>query len=1612
MKHLLVIDRRARIPFAYVAVVILFLSVGAVSVMVAQEHERSREFIREPTSTTLHAGDLSILDLETRAYYIAHDILRDRMNVPAGSDTKELDVIDDLLQDRLSEYINATYPGTDGPYHIRITDWHVRLLLDEMNTTDLLDDVRKENCGRTYVMDNSSLSELATHAAPSLLPVTNTPYFRLVGSATYRIYNREEDVTFEKHNTFNKNLYSPLPLMKNLALRFQCEAQGEFGTLGRMIRYMVSTIAQYRVLSGYGGGGYGGDHDGNYDGKGVGDIITTGDVETALNVALLLMEARYFRDFDEGAASSLAASNNTDHSISRLLDNFVRNGSIDPADLIFLYEDIENGTLDVGRVFAQSVYSFADRFAWDLFNLFWGEEWDPEGDGTWDNEYYFDPTLDEPIVDWERIEARADTEQWCKARLMRWLEVFGKWLGITGSGDENGDIVKIEAQPEESAVIKDIYSRYKHPPMAGEGVGAPSGVDLCDVPVPPPGYGVPDYYVRVNDAYHVDGRYYLFGDASDGAYSGNKWYVRSYVRPEEAGQGDSTDARYLILGESPGVGGDDGRPHTYKLICRDDWGSGVGEKKYEFYVVEESLIEKHDGYMGGEGPYYSTFRFIVDALARSVKQQPSDPYNVESKGMMDYAAYDVERKYGDRESGLDIDPSDERFVIPHEVETAFRNEEGVVKKALDEVSDTAEQHKEKWFREGAFLNDTENPDSSGEFFLFDLMKETTDLWYEMIVNLYDGGYRDFDEDVSSSYGPEDGPEHWNNYEDDGNSQLAREQYQEGKHETESGSEKLAGSFKFRNDALRDCHYRVMEIVKTRDDALEFSFDNWQDMGSQHYRWQVKGSCGEAGILYGWVYAGSGTAAVPPEDRQMIPREVYDGTGSVEDLTPSDDAWKSTFDTYAEPIWDVLKNGNSGGTHNANNDQGNGIKPSVGETVGWSGWPETSGEGLLDDVTVEFIEGSGGLGGLNLITDEGGYGADAGNYDFNSDFYLYVRERVGGIFIADGALWDDLMADDGWLQDIIKIEMVDRIGDGFDVMNIPFLTASRRNVTWEFWHGDRARAAGNGSLFSEDLVVQREPKVLEDGGSSLGIDITVPGNGTHFVDAQDMEFPMSKDCFSTVWQVNVTANLSMSIGNSHLSSVTEHGHDLFRYNFSTDLEIDFPVAVYSGWDLESGWHTDDIDYRMSRGYFNRVGGDTPEDPFFVSREVCETVDATRDAVDWMLDTKMEAHGHLKDLPMAGGKEKSHSLIGLSEIFSSATDPDREEDGLLESASDSVDYINNISTGASALDGAGLREIYLRYFGYPATYYTGNTTLVLARGRSPGDSRGTSFEYAMRLDSSMNLSGYDRIGTGMKLDTFLDGGSGTFSADGKISPYREIDAGTYHNLSIYSGGVPKIIHGAGGTVEYLPAGLLDRNVTVTIGIAASSPIPDLLRSAIEDTGRFELSKHRKAALLGQCARYVEYFLGVLYNSHVDALKDSECLALFVNTSGSGFPGGFLNRSYGIRLTKYPEAERETALREYVTHLINNSYHVLDTLIEPSVQTSFYVNMPANMDSHLYLEVEHPEKGQRVVWRAAFPCAATVTPYLGSPWDAGARTVEGGVIASTGTRYLFWFEMDAGV
>ena len=91
---------------------------------------------------------------------------------------------------------------------------------------------------------------------------------------------------------------SPFPLLQATVREFRGAADGSESEVARIVQYILTTAAQYRALQGYAAGRFG------EPGTTTADILTPGDVEVAVNLALLLEQLRRFRSFDEGSAQA------------------------------------------------------------------------------------------------------------------------------------------------------------------------------------------------------------------------------------------------------------------------------------------------------------------------------------------------------------------------------------------------------------------------------------------------------------------------------------------------------------------------------------------------------------------------------------------------------------------------------------------------------------------------------------------------------------------------------------------------------------------------------------------------------------------------------------------------------------------------------------------------------------------------------------------------------------------------------------------------------------------------------------------------------------------------------------------------------------------------------------------------------------------------------------------------------------------------------------------------------------------------------------------------------------------------------------------------------------
>jgi hypothetical protein len=130
--------------------------------------------------------------------------------------------------------------------------------------------------------------------AGDLAPQTVPAYYRLQGSVYLDMNSSSEHLTIF-NITIDKLLPDITPYIATKLTEFEANGQSEFTDLGRMVRYMLTTLVRFRASEGIGSGPYDTEK----------DLLNEGDVELAVNLAVLLEEARLFGTYDQAAVKAL-----------------------------------------------------------------------------------------------------------------------------------------------------------------------------------------------------------------------------------------------------------------------------------------------------------------------------------------------------------------------------------------------------------------------------------------------------------------------------------------------------------------------------------------------------------------------------------------------------------------------------------------------------------------------------------------------------------------------------------------------------------------------------------------------------------------------------------------------------------------------------------------------------------------------------------------------------------------------------------------------------------------------------------------------------------------------------------------------------------------------------------------------------------------------------------------------------------------------------------------------------------------------------------------------------------------------------------------------------------
>ena len=409
-----------RVPYSFVALVVLSsiftLSVYLEQVVVVTTAQSSFD-VPGQTQSALDQAEAEVSAVAQQ------DLMQSEVGLLSAGINPQLNLLNQSLNTAFTASMTTLGLSTPqglsiGNVVIRAESWGINATFTEGVVQD---SVPQATTQAALGNPTLPLASTANTANVTRYATTEEPVYPMaVGQVTLTALDGSSGERVSVPYGFSVSVQSELGLLEAQTSEFTDSSWGPSGGLAKLDQYILTTLGELRALSGYGSGGYPGYQASTViSGPAGSSILSASDVHDAESLAVLLQSLRYFRSFDAGAVSSLLSSLSPGP-YQQLLDRYVFNGTIDPATLFLLFLDGQGGWSDgwiaSGEGLAGAIYSFADRFKFDLLQQFWRNQ-------------TVDPTLNEPVASWPTIVAQGNT--YAMNMLFEWLWDYGTWLGVT-----------------------------------------------------------------------------------------------------------------------------------------------------------------------------------------------------------------------------------------------------------------------------------------------------------------------------------------------------------------------------------------------------------------------------------------------------------------------------------------------------------------------------------------------------------------------------------------------------------------------------------------------------------------------------------------------------------------------------------------------------------------------------------------------------------------------------------------------------------------------------------------------------------------------------------------------------------------------------------------------------------------------------------------------------------------------------------------------------------------------------------------------------------------------------------------------------------------------------
>jgi hypothetical protein len=365
-KHRLSQDESARVPFAMVAVLILMLSMFSMAYLGGiQRQEAGLRLVDAEVSrqqSILHQVEEK---MALEGFYVASKAISASTQFFCNQS-----MLDKCFQENYSAYLGLAFPMFVDPYQVEVRNFKSSIFLEERNLRDLVPSDRTVESNialkdETGASSSATVEVLDTVTTEEFNETSALARYIVTGYGNCTVRNTRSGSATERAMTFEKAIDSPFPLLNSKAVALQSETDNNAMGLARTVKYILTTLAQFRVLEGYGSG--------ITDARGsTSDILTTEDVQLAVNLAVLLETVRLFRSYDEAVLLELdnLGIMNGGQSLKSLFGSYLNTGTLDPADIVALYTGLGAREIPADIILAQAFNAIIDQFILKYLDYF------------------------------------------------------------------------------------------------------------------------------------------------------------------------------------------------------------------------------------------------------------------------------------------------------------------------------------------------------------------------------------------------------------------------------------------------------------------------------------------------------------------------------------------------------------------------------------------------------------------------------------------------------------------------------------------------------------------------------------------------------------------------------------------------------------------------------------------------------------------------------------------------------------------------------------------------------------------------------------------------------------------------------------------------------------------------------------------------------------------------------------------------------------------------------------------------------------------------------------------------------------------------------------------